>query len=220
MHRKPKSRPKKFSGINISGKNDEQQAYLRSIDENIITFVNGYAGTGKTYLATLCAIKGFLEGDYEKVVFSRPCIEAGEKVGFLPGNLNDKTEPYMTAIMDVLEETIGRNAIDKFISEKRIFTRPIGYMRGITFKRSFVILDEAQNVTEKQMRLFLTRLGEGSKLVITGDSRQSDIPGKNGFVDALKRFCGVKDIGIIELSRSCIVRHPLVQEIEERYESL
>jgi len=119
--------------------------------------------------------------------------------------------------MDILEEHIGREAVDKYIYNNQIITMPIGYMRGVTFKHSFVILDEAQNVTVKQMRLFLTRIGAGSKVVITGDSHQSDIGGKNGFVDALERLEGVGGIGMVELDRSCIVRHPIVAAIEERY---
>jgi phosphate starvation-inducible protein PhoH and related proteins len=205
--------------VSVSALNAGQKNVLRAIatEENSIVLISGTAGTGKTYCAVSWGVQQFLKGKYAKLVFSRPTVEAGESLGYLPGDFDMKIAPYMMPIFDVLEEYLPLAEIKRLVEDKKIQTFPLAYMRGSTFKNSFVLLDEAQNTTAKQMHLFLTRIGKGSKLVITGDPKQSDLGENNGFVDALDNLDGIKGLEIVELEASSIVRHEIIASIDERY---
>jgi len=219
MSRKNKSASKElFTSIRPIAKNEEQKDVLRSIDENLITIIAGSPGVGKTFLATMQGISDVLKGKYQKLILSRPCVEAfGENLGFLPGDFHSKIQPYMIPIMDILEDNLSAGAILSLIETKTIRTIPLAFMRGIEFKNSFVILDEAQNTIPSQIYMLLTRIGKNCKIVITGDPNQSDIPETNGLVDAIDRLAGMNDIGIVQLSPKSIIRHPIIEEIEARY---
>lgn len=200
------------------GKSEAQEKYIQEIRNNAITIVYGPAGSGKTFLATMFALSEFLKGNYERIVFTRPYIEAcGEKIGALPGDLGQKISPILLPITDILEEKLSREFIDKLIANKQIIMVPLGFIRGATFKKAFVLLDESQSTTPQQMHLFLTRIGEKTKVVITGDLNQSDIKGINGLADAIKRLQNIEGISIVKLDKASIVRHPLIGIIEERY---
>jgi len=204
--------------LELSAKTPNQKELFKSIKENIITIVYGPPGTGKTLIAVNCAINAYMKGDVDKLIFTRPCIEAvGENLGFLPGGLDEKIHPYMTPIFDFLSDYLEMRVIDDLVRRKEIITMPLAFMRGVTFKDSFVILDEAQNTIKEQIRMFLTRLGENCRIVITGDPNQSDIGEQNGLLDAVKRLAGVDNIGIVQFNESDIVRHPLVGIIEKKY---
>ena len=206
----------------VTAKNDKQKEALRAIanPDTHITFLNGIAGTGKTFLAVSWGLEQLMKGRYDKIIFTRPVVEAGENLGFLPGDFGMKIAPFMIPIMDVLHEQLSSNDVKELVEENKIITLPLAYMRGVTFKNAFVLLDEAQNTTIKQMHLFVTRLGENSKIVITGDTKQSDIRGTNGFVDGISRLDGVKGIEMVELDPTQVVRHPIISEIDKRYETL
>lgn len=200
--------------------NAEQKQVLRVIHDNTITFLSGPAGTGKTWLAVAYGVSEFLKGRYERLIFTRPCIEAnGEKLGYLPGSANDKIGPYMLPIFDILSRRMTKKDIDKLINEGKIVTLPMAFQRGITFTNAYVVGDEFQNACPSQVRMFLTRIGENSKIVVTGDITQSDIEGRciNGLADAIGRMQGADGIGIASLSTESIVRHPIIKVIEERY---
>lgn len=203
----------------VSALNAGQKNVLRSIanPDNTIIIVNGIAGTGKTYVSASWGLEQFVKGRYDRLVFTRPYVEAGESLGYLPGTFDNKIAPFMIPIFDVLHEHLSAEDIKEYIEENKIVTLPLAYMRGVTFKKSFVLLDEGQNTTTKQMHLFLTRIGEGSKVVVTGDSSQSDIKGENGFVDAMQRLQGVPGLDIVELDKNCVVRHQIIPEIDKRY---
>lgn len=206
--------------LRLTALNDQQKAALKTIHENQITLIHGPAGTGKTHLAVGYGIMDFMHGKYESLIFTRPCVEAyGEDLGYLPGDQNQKLAPYMMPIMDILNMFMFPEEVEDAIANKRIRTIPIAFQRGLTFRNAFVVADEFQNTVPKQMRLFLTRIGTGSKVVVTGDLRQSDIQGVNGLEDAIKRLQGVEGIGIVEMTDSCIVRDPIVARIEARYTS-
>ena len=159
-----------------------------------------------------------MEGKYDKMIFTRPCVEAnGENLGFLPGDLNEKIHPYMFPIFDFLSDHLSLKQIEWHIKAGSIMTLPLAFQRGVTFCNSFVLLDEGQNTTPEQIRMFLTRIGKNCKVVITGDPLQTDIKNKNGLVDACERLEGIKDIGIVVMSKEDIMRNPIVAEIEERY---
>lgn len=204
----------------VSALNPSQKNVLRAVadPDNSIVFVNGIAGTGKTYLAASWGLGELLKGKFDRMVITRPYVEAGEKLGFLPGDYGHKIAPFMIPIMQTLEDHISFQDIEDLTKENKIITLPLAYMRGVTFKNAFVLLDEGQNTTITQMHLFLTRIGEKSKMVITGDKSQSDIGSRNGFADALNRLQGVVGSEIVELDPKLVVRHPIIQQLNERYE--
>jgi len=202
----------------IIAKTPHQKEFLKSIKENLVTIVTGPAGSGKSRLSVVSGLKEFIEGNCKKLIFTRPCVEAnGENLGFLPGNLNEKIHPYMYPVFDFLSEYLTSKQMEDMIKAEKIMTLPLAYQRGITFKRAFVLLDEGQNTTPSQVRMFLTRIGDNCKIIINGDPDQSDIKGKNGLVDACERLEGVKDLKIVRFDESDIIRNPIVAEIEERY---
>jgi phosphate starvation-inducible PhoH-like protein len=203
----------------VSAKNDGQKSALRAIanPSNSIVMIDGIAGTGKTYIAASWGLEQLMKGKFEKIIFTRPVVEAGENLGFLPGDFGMKIAPFMIPIFDVLHKHLNEDELKILTEENKIITLPIAYMRGVTFENAFILLDEAQNTTPKQMQLFLTRIGENSKMVIVGDRQQSDIKVQNGFTDGLKRLEGVTGLEIVELDPSQVVRHPIISEIDSRY---
>ena len=207
-------------GKRISPKTSNQKKYVSQIKQNTIVFGIGPAGTGKTYLAMAMAITAFKEGTVQKIILTRPAIEAGENLGFLPGDLQQKIDPYLRPLYDALEEIMGRETFEKNKEKGLIEVAPLAYMRGRTLNNAFIVLDEAQNTTPEQMKMFLTRIGFGSKAVITGDISQIDLPkGKNsGLVEAVSVLDNIEDIGIIYMKKEDVVRHPLIQKIINAYE--
>jgi phosphate starvation-inducible PhoH-like protein len=204
----------------ILPKNDKQNYYLKSIDTYPITFAVGPAGTGKTYLAVTKAIESFEKGEVQKLVFVRPAVEAGEKLGFLPGDLVEKVLPYLRPIYDALYEMVGFKETQKLIQSDVIEILPLAFMRGRTLNEAFIILDEAQNTSISQMKMFLTRMGFGSRIVITGDMTQIDLPrsSDSGLIHALKLFANMPEISIHHFTSKEVVRHPLVSLIIDAYE--
>ena len=197
-----------------------QKRYLDAIRSNDVVFGIGPAGTGKTYIAMAKAVKAFKDKEVNRIILTRPAVEAGENLGFLPGDLQMKVDPYLRPLYDALFEILGQDAFGKYLEKGLIEVAPLAYMRGRTLDNAYVILDEAQNTTNEQMKMFLTRLGYGSKAIITGDVTQIDLPrGKqSGLKTVLRILDGVKGVDIIRLGRTDIVRHPLVQRIIEAYE--
>jgi len=198
-----------------------QKSYLQAIFEKDIVFGIGPAGTGKTYLAMAAAVAGLLDGSIERIILSRPAVEAGETLGFLPGDLQEKILPYLRPLYDALYEMLNREDVAKLIEKGVIEIAPLAYMRGRTLTNSFVILDEAQNTTSEQMMMFLTRLGEGSKMVVTGDITQIDIPRSrsSGLLEVKEILRGVDEIGFHFFDAGDVVRHQLVQKIIEAYDA-
>ena len=207
-------------GKPIKAKTVGQQKYMRAIEKNTVTIGVGPAGTGKTYLAVAAAVAAFRERTVNRIVLTRPAVEAGERLGFLPGDLQTKVDPYLRPLYDALYDMLGPETFQKYQERGSIEVAPLAYMRGRTLDDSFIILDEAQNTTSEQMKMFLTRLGFGSKIVITGDVTQIDLPGDktSGLKDAIRVLDGVKDIAICQLTSADVVRHALVQEIINAYE--
>lgn len=206
--------------IIITARSPNQKLLLKSIKENIITIVQGPAGSGKTLISVLSGLYEFIHGKYKKMIFTRPCVEAvGENLGFLPGDLHEKISPYMYPIFDFLGDYLTPQKIEGYIKSEEIFTLPLAFQRGTTFKDSFVLLDEAQNTRPEQIRMFLTRIGENCKVIITGDPNQSDINGKNGLMDACERLQGINGLGIVNFTEQDIFRSPIVAEIEKRYKN-
>ncbi|MBQ9845368.1 MAG: PhoH family protein [Oscillospiraceae bacterium] len=207
-------------GKPIRSKTLGQTEYLRAISKNSITFGIGPAGTGKTYLAVAMAVKAFKSGQVSRIILTRPAVEAGEKLGFLPGDLQNKVDPYLRPLYDGLFDMIGPETFQKLMEKGVIEVAPLAYMRGRTLDDSFIILDEAQNTTKEQMKMFLTRMGNGSKIVVTGDVTQIDLPSdkKSGLKDAISILRNIDDIAIIRLSEKDVVRHKLVQDIVKAYE--
>jgi phosphate starvation-inducible PhoH-like protein len=203
----------------VSALNPAQKTAIRTIadSDNTIVLLNGIAGTGKTFLAASWGLEQFMKGKFERLVFSRPYVEAGENLGYLPGTYDNKMAVFMIPIFDVLHEHLSNDDIKLLAEEHKIVTLPLAYMRGVTFKNSFVLLDEGQNATIRQMHLFLTRVGAGSKVVVTGDTAQSDLRGENGFKDAITRLDGVPGLKIVQLDASAVVRHSIIPEIDKRY---
>ena len=197
-----------------------QQQYMKAIMKNTITIGVGPAGTGKTYLAVAAAVAAFREKKVNRIILTRPAVEAGERLGFLPGDLQNKVDPYLRPLYDALYDMLGAETFQKYQERGSIEVAPLAYMRGRTLDDSFIILDEAQNTTREQMKMFLTRLGFGSKIVITGDVTQIDLPEDkvSGLKDAVRVLDGVKDIAICRLTSADVVRHALVQEIINAYE--
>ncbi len=207
-------------GKPIKAKTVGQQQYMKAIGKNTITIGVGPAGTGKTYLAVAAAVAAFRERQVNRIVLTRPAVEAGERLGFLPGDLQNKVDPYLRPLYDALYDMLGAETFQKYQERGSIEVAPLAYMRGRTLDDSFIILDEAQNTTREQMKMFLTRLGFGSKIVITGDVTQIDLPGDktSGLKDAVRVLDGVRDIAICRLTSADVVRHALVQEIINAYE--
>ena len=207
-------------GKTIRAKTMGQRLYINAMKRNDLVFGIGPAGTGKTFLAVVYAAKQLRKGTVKRIVLTRPAVEAGESLGFLPGDLKEKVDPYLRPLYDGLNTVLGREQTVRFIERGTIEIAPLAYMRGRTLDDAFVILDEAQNTTHAQMKMFLTRLGFGSKMVVTGDQTQIDLPKgvKSGLKEAIKNLRGVKGINIMELDQSDVVRHPLVSKIIERYE--
>lgn len=207
-------------GKPIKAKTVGQQKYMKAIAKNTVTIGVGPAGTGKTYLAVAAAVAAFRERTVNRIVLTRPAVEAGERLGFLPGDLQNKVDPYLRPLYDALYDMLGAETFQKYQERGSIEVAPLAYMRGRTLDDSFIILDEAQNTTREQMKMFLTRLGFGSKIVITGDITQIDLPEDktSGLKDAIRVLEGVKDIAICRLTAADVVRHALVQEIINAYE--
>ena len=207
-------------GKPIKAKTVGQQNYMKAIQKNTITIGVGPAGTGKTYLAVAAAVAAFRERQVNRIILTRPAVEAGERLGFLPGDLQNKVDPYLRPLYDALFDMLGAETFQKYQERGSIEVAPLAYMRGRTLDDSFIILDEAQNTTREQMKMFLTRLGFGSKIVITGDVTQIDLPDDkvSGLKDAVRVLENVKDIAICRLTSADVVRHALVQEIINAYE--
>ncbi len=211
-----------FKNRPIYTKTFTQKLYFDIIDENTITFGVGMAGTGKTYIAVAKAVSFLKEKNVDRIVITRPVVEAGESLGFLPGDFQTKIDPYLRPLYDIMEEIIGIDKLNRYLERKKIEIVPLAYMRGRTLSSSFIILDEAQNTTSNQMKMFLTRLGNGSKMVITGDVTQIDLVDekKSGLLHAITILKNIKNIGIVNFSRKDVVRHELVQNIIKAYENI
>ena len=198
-----------------------QKAYVQSLFDKELAFGIGPAGTGKTYLAVAVGVNMFIGGHVDRIILSRPAVEAGERLGFLPGDMKDKVDPYMQPLYDALNDFLPGKQVAKLIEEKKIEIAPLAFMRGRTLANAFVVLDEAQNATTMQMKMFLTRLGEGSRMVITGDRSQVDLPRgvTSGLRDAERLLDGIKDISFNYFTSKDVVRHPLVAKIIEAYDA-
>jgi phosphate starvation-inducible protein PhoH and related proteins len=207
-------------GVTVKPKTDGQRRYIEAIIQHDLTFCVGPAGTGKTYLAVAAAASLLKHGHSKRIVLARPAVEAGERLGFLPGDMQAKVNPYLRPLFDSLHDMMDFEQVKRFMVNDVIEVIPLAFMRGRTLNDSVIILDEAQNTTPSQMLMFLTRLGHNSKMIITGDTSQVDLPQnvKSGLVDAMDKLRGIKGIGSIELERSDIVRHRLVQNIVNAYE--
>lgn len=197
-----------------------QKKYVDAIKKSSIVFGVGPAGTGKTYLAVALAVYALKNREIDKIILTRPAVEAGEKLGFLPGDMNEKVDPYLRPLFDALQEMMGQDAYLRHIERGSIEIAPLAYMRGRTLSNSFIILDEAQNTTREQMKMFLTRMGENSRIVVTGDVTQIDLPKnvKSGMIDAIEVLDGVDGIDIVKLTAKDVVRHELVTRIIQAYE--
>lgn len=197
-----------------------QKKYVDLLKKKTITFGVGPAGTGKTYLAVAVAVNAFKAKQVDKIILTRPAVEAGEKLGFLPGDLQEKVNPYLRPLYDALQEMLGAETFAKMMERGTIEIAPLAYMRGRTLNNAYVILDEAQNTTREQIKMFLTRLGEGGKMIVTGDLTQIDLPKgiNSGLKHAIRILKDIDDIGIIRLTDKDVVRHPLVQQIVKAYE--
>lgn len=209
-----------YRGRPVKCKTLGQKQYIDTIKKNTCTFAVGPAGTGKTYLAIAMAVVAFKNKEIEKIILTRPAVEAGEKLGFLPGDLAQKVDPYLRPLYDALHEMLGVEAYQRLVERQAIEVAPLAYMRGRTLNDAFIILDEAQNTTSEQMKMFLTRMGVGSKVVVTGDVTQVDLPEKtrSGLVDALHILKGIDGIAQVYLTEKDVVRHRLVQQIVKAYE--
>ena len=208
-------------GRPVKPKTIGQKEYIQSVLKNTVTIGVGPAGTGKTYLAVAAAVQAFRDKQVNRIILTRPAVEAGERLGFLPGDLQSKVDPYLRPLYDALFDMLGAETYQKYLERGNIEVAPLAYMRGRTLDDSFIILDEAQNTSREQMKMFLTRLGFGSKIVITGDVTQIDLPdGKpSGLREAMRVLRNVEGIGICELSNADVVRHVMVQRIVAAYES-
>ncbi|UUV99277.1 PhoH family protein [Vagococcus luciliae] len=206
-------------GNAIRVKNDGQKKYIQAIKKNDVTFGIGPAGTGKTFLAVVMAVSALKKGEVEKIILTRPAVEAGENLGFLPGDLQEKVNPYLRPVYDALYQVLGMEHTARLMDRGVIEIAPLAYMRGRTLEEAFVILDEAQNTTNAQMKMFLTRLGNHSKMIINGDKTQIDLPRgvESGLIHAEKILRGIKRIAFIEFSTQDVVRHPVVADIIKAY---
>jgi phosphate starvation-inducible protein PhoH and related proteins len=204
----------------VNPRTPNQKVYIEAIRRNELVFGIGPAGTGKTYLAVACAAEALMNGEVDRIVLSRPAVEAGERLGFLPGDMKDKIDPYLRPLYDALYDMMPQSLVAKGLAENQIEIAPLAFMRGRTLAHAFVILDEAQNTTPQQMKMFLTRLGEGSRMVVTGDPTQVDLPANmtSGLKDALGILKNVKGIAQVQFEATDIVRHALVGRIVTAYE--
>ena len=207
-------------GRPVKAKTIGQRKYVESIEKNTVTIGVGPAGTGKTYLAVAAAVAAFREKTIDRIILTRPAVEAGERLGFLPGDLQSKVDPYLRPLYDALFDMLGADTYNKYLERGNIEVAPLAYMRGRTLDNSFIILDEAQNTSREQMKMFLTRMGFGSKVVITGDITQIDLPAEksSGLKEAVRVLHDVEGIGIFELTNQDVVRHVMVQRIIKAYE--
>jgi len=207
-------------GKEVRPKTAGQRAFVQSIESNTLTVGIGPAGTGKTFLAVVMAVRALKNREVARLILSRPAVEAGEKLGFLPGDLREKVDPYLRPLYDSLEDLLDGAVVAKYLERGTIEVAPLAYMRGRTLNDAFVILDEAQNATADQLKMFLTRLGAGSKMVVNGDVTQIDLPsgGRSGLRDAARRLGSLDDVGVVELTESDVVRHPLVARIIRAYD--
>jgi phosphate starvation-inducible PhoH-like protein len=205
----------------IAARTPGQAAYIRALRENELVFGLGPAGTGKTYLAVAAAVDLLMTGQVERIILSRPAVEAGERLGFLPGDLRDKVDPYLRPLFDALNDMLPADQLARRLGTGEIEVAPIAFMRGRTLARAFVILDEAQNTTPMQMKMFLTRLGEGSRMVVTGDPSQVDLPQgtRSGLAEALETLAGVEGIAFVRFTDRDVVRHEFVARIVRAYEA-
>ncbi len=219
--RRPSGGPTRVRLRPVEPRNENQRRYLEAIAEKDLVFGSGAAGTGKTFMAVAAAVRMLRQGEVRRLVITRPVVEAGEHLGFLPGDLQAKLNPYMRPIYDALFELIEHDDLTSLEEAGIIEVAPLAYMRGRTLSHSFVILDEGQNTTIAQMKMFLTRMGEGSKVVVTGDPTQNDLSAttRSGFNDAVARLRGFANVGLIEFTLADIVRHPLVEQIVRAYMS-
>ncbi len=199
-----------------------QRRFVRSIDESTLTFGIGPAGTGKTYLAIVMAVRALKKREVARVILSRPAVEAGERLGFLPGDLREKVDPYMRPLFDALADLLDDPVVNRYLERGTLEVAPLAYMRGRTLSDAFVILDEAQNATDDQLKMFLTRLGDGSRMVVSGDVTQIDLPAgqRSGLRAAAARLRDIGDVGVVELDDNDVVRHPLVAKIVRAYDLL
>jgi phosphate starvation-inducible PhoH-like protein len=205
----------------VEPRTEAQKAYVRALFDHELAFGIGPAGTGKTYLAVAVGVSMFLGGHVDRIILSRPAVEAGERLGFLPGDMKEKVDPYMQPLYDALNDFLPAKQVQKMIEEKVIEIAPLAFMRGRTLSNAFVVLDEAQNATTMQMKMFLTRLGEGSRMVITGDRTQVDLPRgtTSGLADAERLLRGIGKISFSYFTARDVVRHPLVAAIIEAYDA-
>lgn len=211
---------KKSNGKPIVAKTFNQRRYIKAIEDNDIVFATGPAGTGKTYLAVVKAVSALKSQEVKRIILTRPAVEAGESLGFLPGDLKEKVDPYLRPLYDALHDTLGVEATESFIEKGIIEIAPLAYMRGRTLEDAYIILDEAQNTTDQQMKMFLTRLGFNSKMIVTGDVSQVDLPRgvRSGLITCINILKGIDNIAICTFDVSDIIRHPLVQKVIDRYE--
>ncbi len=206
-------------GREVRPRTDGQRRFVQAIEESTLTFGIGPAGTGKTYLAVVMAVRALKRRDVGRLILSRPAVEAGERLGFLPGDLREKFDPYMRPLFDALSELLDDSALNKYMERGTLEVAPLAYMRGRTLSDAFVILDEAQNATDDQLKMFLTRLGSGSKMVVTGDVTQIDLPSgqRSGLRHAASRIGELSEVAVVELDDRDVVRHPLVARIVRAY---
>jgi phosphate starvation-inducible protein PhoH and related proteins len=214
------ARPRVFGKKNVTPKSSHQQMYMEAIEKHDMTFGVGPGGTGKTYLAVAMAVSALLAKQVDRIILARPAVEAGERLGFLPGTLQQKIDPYMRPLYDALYDMLDADKLERFLEKGIVEVAPLAFMRGRTLNDSFVILDEAQNTTSEQMKMFLTRLGFNSKAVVTGDVTQIDLPAgrKSGLVEALEVTSRIEGIAFIKFDERDVVRHNLVQQIIKAYE--
>lgn len=218
VQEQPRAYIPKIVSTPLQAKTNSQKKYMSAIKSATLTFGVGPAGTGKTYICGAIAAELLQNKTIDKIIITRPAVEAGEKLGFLPGEVEEKYEPYLTPFRDVLNERLGKTFVDYLVKTGRIEPAPLAYMRGRTFKDAIVILDEAQNVTPEQMKMFLTRIGENCKVIVNGDENQKDIPGPSGLTDAIKRISFIPSVQVVKFSSADIVRSGIVQEIVSAYE--
>ncbi len=207
------------AGKAITPKTEGQRRFIEAMEKKTVIFAAGPAGTGKTYLAVVYAVSLLKKGEVHRIILTRPAVEAGESLGFLPGDLKEKVDPYLRPLYDALHEMLGAESTEKLIEKGTIEIAPLAYMRGRTLDDAVILLDEAQNTTPAQMKMFLTRLGFQSKMIITGDITQIDLPrsSRSGLIDAIDLLEGIDQIAVLQLSSDDVVRHPLVQKIIDRY---
>ena len=208
------------NGKPIQARNANQEALVEAFNNTALTFALGHAGTGKTYIAIALAVRALKTREARKIILSRPAVEAGEKLGFLPGDMKDKIDPYLQPLYDALEDMIPALKLKEYMESKVIQIAPLAFMRGRTLNDAVIVLDEAQNTTTHQLKMFLTRLGHDAKMIVTGDTSQIDLPRstQSGLVQALRVLRNVRGVGRIEFTKADIVRHPLVQRIVDAYE--